>query len=199
MRTAHVAVLDTNVLLLLLVASVDISLLRSYKRVSQFTAQDATALEDLLRPFQELATTPHVLSETDNFVDQAPTYRRQDLKNGLIQFIERAPERYRRAKELATLDEFVPLGLSDCGLIDFQQEAVVITTDFRLAGRIQAHHGFAVNFKQYAAAYQRDVYRLRGVVRSRSLAVSCLVSRMIWPVCISTWPTTLKMASRIVV
>lgn len=114
------------------------------------------ALEDLLRPFQKLATTPHVLSETDNFVDQAPTYRRRDLKDGLILFIERAPERYRPAKELATVDGFIPLGLTDCGLIDFQQEAVVITTDFRLAGHIQAHNGLAVNFKEYSAAYQRD-------------------------------------------
>lgn len=157
MRTTQVAVLDTNVLLLLLVASVDISLLRTYKRVSQFTVQDAVALEDLLRPYPELATTPHVLSETDNFVDQAPAYRRRDLKNALIQFIERAPERYRFAKELASLDGFIPLGLTDCGLIDFEQEAVVITTDFRLAGRINAHNGRAVSFKEYSAAYQRDV------------------------------------------
>jgi hypothetical protein len=145
------------VLLLLLVASVDISLLRTFKRVSQFTAQDATALGDLLQSFRELATTPHVLSETDNFVDQAPTYRRGDLKNGLIQFIERAPERYRLAKELAAGDEFMPLGLTDCGLIDFQREAVVITTDFRLAGRINAQNGFAISFREYAAAYQRDI------------------------------------------
>jgi hypothetical protein len=156
-RTAQVAVLDTNVLLLLLAASVDISLLRTYKRVSQFTVQDATALEDLLRPFRELATTPHVLSETDNFIDHAPKHRRRDLKNGLIQFIERAPERYRLAKELATLDGFIPLGLTDCGLIDFKHEAVVITTDFRLAGHIQTRNGLAVNFREYAAAYQRDV------------------------------------------
>jgi hypothetical protein len=157
MRSGRVAVLDTNVLLLLLVASVDISLLRTYKRVSQFTAQDATALEDLLRSFQGLATTPHVLSETDNFVDHAPAYRRQDLKNGLIRFIEQSPERYRRATELANFDGFIPLGLTDCGLIDFQQEAVVITTDFRLAGHIQTRNGLAVNFKEYSAAYQRDV------------------------------------------
>lgn len=157
MRTAQVAVLDTNVLLLLLAVSVDISLLRTYKRVSQFTVQDATALGDLLRPFQELATTPHVLSETDNFADHAPAHRRQDLKNELIRFIERSPERYRSAKELATFDGFIPLGLTDCGLIDFQQEAVVITTDFRLAGHIQTRNGRAVNFREYAAAYQRDV------------------------------------------
>jgi hypothetical protein len=158
MQTTRVAVLDTNVLLLLLVASVDMSLLRTYKRVSQFTVQDATALDDLLRPFQVLATTPHVLSETDNFVDQAPAYRQRDLKNGLIRFVERATERYRPAKELAIHDGFIPLGLTDCGLIDFQQEAVVITTDFRLAGRIQANKGLAVNFKAYSAAYQRGVY-----------------------------------------
>lgn len=157
MQTAQVAVLDTNVLLLLLVASVDRSLLRSYKRVSQFTTQDVTALEDLLRPFAGLATTPHVLSEADNFVGQAPAHRRQDLKNGLIRFIERTPERFRLARELATLDEFIRLGLTDCGLIDFEGEAVVITTDFRLAGHINAHNGRAVSFKEYAAAYQRDV------------------------------------------
>lgn len=155
MQAVRVAVLDTNVLLLLLVAGVDLSLLRTFKRVSQFTAQDAVALEDLLRPFRELATTPHVLSETDNFIDQAPTYRRLDLKNALIRFIERVPERFRLAKNLAALDGFIPLGLTDCGLIDFQREAVVITTDFRLAGSIHAQNGIAINFKEHSAAYQR--------------------------------------------
>jgi hypothetical protein len=154
MPTVRLAVLDTNVLLLLLVASVDISLLRSYKRVSQFTTQDVTALQDLLRSFPELATTPHVLSETDNLIDQAPAYRRQDLKDALVRFIERAPERFRSAKELATFDAFIPLGLTDCGLIDFQQEAMVVTTDFHLAGRIRTRNGLAINFREYSAACQ---------------------------------------------
>jgi hypothetical protein len=152
MGTTSTAVLDTNVLLLLLVASVDIALLRNYKRVSQFTVQDVAALQDLLRSFSQLATTPHVLSETDNFIDQSPVYRREDLKRELSRFIESSPERYRSAKELAAFDAFVPLGLTDCGLIDFKQDAVIVTTDFHLVGRILAGGGLAINLKEYVTA-----------------------------------------------
>lgn len=154
MHSVRTAVLDTNVLLLLLVASVDISMLRSYKRVSLFTTQDVAALEDLLRSFQRLATTPHVLSETDNFIDQAPAYRRKDLKNALLQFISRTPERYSSSRDLIKLEAFLPLGLTDCGLIDFGLDAFIVTTDFHLAGHILALGGLAINFREYSAAYQ---------------------------------------------
>jgi hypothetical protein len=152
MVATRTAVLDTNVLLLFLVARVDLALLR-WKRVSQFSTQDASVLAGLLGTFREIATTPHVLAETDNFVDQAPIYRRQDMKGALAQFIELSPERYRPAGELATQKEFFSLGLTDCGLIDFQAEAVVITTDFELAGRVSALGGIAINFRDYLATY----------------------------------------------
>ena len=152
MVATRTAVLDTNVLLLFLVASVDLTLLR-WNRVSQFSSQDAVVLNGLLSTFREIATTPHVLSEADNFVDQAPAHRRQDMKHALVRFIESSPERYRPAGELATKQEFFSLGLTDCGLIDFHTEAVVITSDFHLASRITALGGIAINFRDYLATY----------------------------------------------
>ena len=126
----------------------DQSLLRNFKRVAQFTAQDVVTLTDLAQSFQSLVTTPHVLTEVSNFIDHAPEYRREDLKTALAGFIKLTPERYRPSVELAKLDEFRWLGLADCGLIGLQQEVFIITTDSHLASCIHAQGGRAINFFQ---------------------------------------------------
>lgn len=42
----------------------------------------------------------------------------------------------------------------------------------------------------FPASGALDRYRLRGIDRSRSAPVRCLVSRMIWPWCNCRWPVT---------
>jgi hypothetical protein len=41
-----------------------------------------------------------------------------------------------------------------------------------------------------ASARETERYRFRGMDRSRSAPVRCLVSRMIWPWCDCRWPVT---------
>jgi hypothetical protein len=139
------ALLDTNILLLWLVADVDLSLLRNFKRVSQFTMQDAANLADLTQSFHYFVTTPHILTEASNFLDHAPAYRRTDLKMALAKFIEQSTEHYRPSVDLARFDEFLHLGLADCGIVDLLQGVVVITMDTHLAARVHARGGQAVN------------------------------------------------------
>jgi len=143
---ARIALLDTNVLLLWLVGLTDPSLLVTFKRVDTFDAEDLSLLGRLLRRYQSLITTPHVLTEVSNFVDQAPQYRRRELVAALRHFVEGHRELYEASSKLVGHQDFEHLGISDTGLSALSFDAVVITTDFHLWGRILSHGGNCVNF-----------------------------------------------------
>jgi hypothetical protein len=139
---------DTNILLFWLVAQTDISLLRTFKRVQNFNAQDVEVLRDVLKPFQTIATTPHVLTEVSNFIDQAPQYRRADLFETFRDFINSNAESYEESRILSQRDEFFDLGLADTGLSSLSSQFTVITMDFQLTGRIRRAGGAVINFQQ---------------------------------------------------
>jgi hypothetical protein len=145
-------ILDTNLLLLWLVARTDPTLLQQFKRVQAFTYQDIELLREILKPYREFVTTPHILSETSNFIDHAPTWRRVALVDELKQFIRNGVEVYGAATTLIERDEFNALGLADTGMAQLSAEAMVITVDYRLAGKIEAMGGNALNFNHYRSA-----------------------------------------------
>jgi hypothetical protein len=149
-------ILDTNLLLLWLVARTDATLLNQFKRVRQFTFQDFERLQDILKPYRGFVTTPHILSETSNFVDQAPDWRRAALVDELKNFIGSGAEVYRAATRIER-EEFNVLGLTDTAMAQLSAEAVVVTVDYRLAGRIDAIGGHAVNFQSLSQRASRFV------------------------------------------
>jgi hypothetical protein len=146
-------VLDTNLLLLWLVARTDANLLQKFKRVKQFTYRDFERLQELLQPYRKFVTTPHILSETSNFLDQAPLRQRTALIEALKDFIRSGVEVYRPADELIDRDEFNAFGLTDTAIAQLSAEAVVLTVDYRLAGKIEAMGGNALNFNHYRTGF----------------------------------------------
>lgn len=141
--------LDTNVLLLWLVARTDARMLREFKRVQEFRFEDIETLRALIQRASAFVSTPHVLSETSNFIDQAPAYRRPLLIGQLKLFVEEIAEIYEPARELIAQDEFNLLGLTDTGLASLSKEGTILTTDHKLAGKIESMGGNVVNFNHY--------------------------------------------------
>ncbi len=94
-----------------------------------------------MQPFRRFVTTPHVLAETGNFIDQAPQYRRADLLETYRGFIATQDEVYEDARSLANRDEFAALGLADTGLSSLSTRFTVITMDFQLTGKIRGGRG----------------------------------------------------------
>ncbi len=152
-RRLSVALLDTNLLVLWLVSLTDASLLATFKRVNTFVEEDLTLLAQLLRRFDSLMTTPHVLAEVSNFVDHAPMYRRDDLKTSLRRFIEAHRETYEAAVQLISYQEYHALGVADTGLLALSHHTTVITVDHQLWNRILAAGGSCINFS-YARSHQ---------------------------------------------
>jgi hypothetical protein len=69
--------------------------------------------------------------------------------NELKEFIRNGVEVYGEAKTLIQRDEFNALGLTDTGMAHLSEEAVIITVDYRLAGKIEAIGRNALNFNHY--------------------------------------------------
>jgi hypothetical protein len=152
LRSNAAVALDTNILLLWLVAETDSSLLQTFKRVQIFDEQDIPLLQDILRPFSTLVTTPHVLAETSNFIQQAPSHRRSDLAETLRRYVDNYNERYEAARSLSTRAEFMWLGLSDTGLSSLSTELTIVTADTRLTGEIESLGGSVINFNRARTA-----------------------------------------------
>jgi len=151
--SSRTAVLDTNLVLLLLVAGTDRSLLKRYKRVQMFDDHDVPLLLELLRSFRSTLTTPQVLTEVSNLLGQAPSHARAHLMDALTGYISSWREIYVESKELAQRDTFHGFGLTDASLEQLSSEHTVITEDYRLAGKIQAMGGKAINFNHLRSGY----------------------------------------------
>jgi len=155
--------LDTNLLLFFLVAQVDLSIVRSFKRVSQFRASDLQPLRDMVEAFSSLTTTPHVLAEVSNFVDQAPVQWRSQLIEALRSFAEDHQERYESSAQLMSREEFRKLALTDTALLSLSREMVVATLDYRLHGQILAWGGQTIHFDDVRGAGSPILSRRKGL------------------------------------
>jgi hypothetical protein len=140
------AILDTNLVLLFLVAKVDPSLLVSYKRVQMFSLEDISLLNDLLSEFSLFCTTNSVLTEVSNLLQHSPSQFRQSLMKTLADYATRLSELSLPSAELVKLDAFFQLGLTDAALSEFSRDYTVVTLDFNLSNRILAAGHNAVNF-----------------------------------------------------
>jgi hypothetical protein len=141
--------LDTSVLLLWLTWQADPGIIFEFKRVANFTAEDGEELTAFVRKFHGFLSTPHVLAEASNHVDQAPMNRRAELMDAYKDFIRDVDEIFVEASKLIVPDHFNSLGLTDSGLISLSDRATILTTDWQLSNRILALGGRAVNFNHF--------------------------------------------------
>ncbi len=127
-RRPDIALLDTNVLLLWLVAQAEPAILEDFKRVQNFDPEDIGNVRRLLATFSQILTTPHVLTEASNFVDQSPPRWRSLLTETLKAFIRTVPEMHDVALDLVDRPEFNSFGLTDTALSKLSAEAMVVMT-----------------------------------------------------------------------
>lgn len=128
--------LDTNILLLYFVGSVDPKMIATFKRTHNkgFTEADYYTLVSLLKQFRKAVTTPNILTEASNFLGQLPDHLYQDYFNGFANTISTLDERYFPSSELALTYEFKQFGLTDSSIIQLaKNKFLIITEDFRLS------------------------------------------------------------------
>ena len=140
---------DTNVLLLFLVGSLDPDLIAKHKRVNQFTVEDFHLLDDLLRRYVAILTTPNVLTEVTNLAMQIGGAAKERLPSLLGVLLQKGgfEEHVAESKEASKVEEFRRLGLTDAGIIHLtRKEWTVLTDDLPLYLALQVRGLAAINF-----------------------------------------------------
>jgi hypothetical protein len=111
-----------------------------------FQIDDYELLERFLGSYSSLVTTPHVLTEVSNHAHHLKGPLGEGLLSSLALFARESEEVFASSRILSHREEFIRFGLTDCALSDCSNEVTVITSDFRLAGHLEAKGRYVVNF-----------------------------------------------------
>ena len=140
---------DTNLLLLLVVGLVNSEFIRDYDRTQSkgFTIGDFETLKRLLAMFNVIVTTPHILTETCNFLFQIKGDYGRSVATAFAQFVVRCRERRPESRKLVTADGFLKFGLTDASILDIKpQRHLVVSVDAELVNRLLYRGVDAINF-----------------------------------------------------
>lgn len=139
---------DTNVLLLLLLGSLDRKLIQ-HKIVSNqgFNEADFDSLMAFVSRFQKLITSPHILTEVSNHAEKVKGEDHQRLFKKFVSLIEVMDEHSEPSKEISRSDAFVRFGLTDAAISAIaKKQFLVLTVDFALTGYLRKQGVDVINF-----------------------------------------------------
>jgi hypothetical protein len=150
-------VLDANLLVLLLVGKTRRALVGSHKRLSEFSADDFDALEDIIKRFPVITTTPNVLTEVSNL---CWGFVGDDLERYLATIINHVTivtEEYVPSKDVISATAFAHMGLSDAVLAEIaSRNLLVLTMDGRLYHFLLSLSLPTINFNHIRTDYWKD-------------------------------------------
>lgn len=138
--------LDANLFVLLVVGFINPNRIMSFKRTQAFLIQDFDLLRALLSRAKKINVTANVLTETDNLIRNLHNHEHPEAGTILRRLMREWIEIYHPSNEFLGLENHVALGITDAILIHASSEALILTTDFKLAGKIQKLNGNALNF-----------------------------------------------------
>lgn len=140
---------DANILVLYVVGNLDPDLIGKHKRTNQFIAKDYYLLDDVLRQFKKIVTTPNVVTEVSNMVAQIggkeTVTRLRVVLGGLVEVLD---EQYIPSTQAGKVEEFRRLGLTDTAilLLAKQDRLLVLTDDRHLYDALQKKGVASINF-----------------------------------------------------
>jgi hypothetical protein len=143
-------VVDANVLVLLVVGTVDRSLIAKHKRTRRYDAEAYELLTRYLATFGSIVVTPNVLTEASNLLQDE-----RDLRplTRLKQWLARLDERFVASEDAAANPHFLRLGLTDAGLLCRPaSEGVLLTDDLDLYLAATQLGREAINFTHLRSA-----------------------------------------------
>lgn len=151
-------ILDANLLVLLVIGKTRRALIGSHKRVSQFTVEDFDALDDLVRRFHVVVTTPNVLTEVSNHCDGFAGDDKEQYLNVIIDHLTVvAEEHYVPSKDMIVTNAFSHFGLSDAVLAEIaSRRFLVLTADAQLYHFLLQLGLPAINFNHIRTDYWKE-------------------------------------------
>lgn len=132
-RGAAGLLIDTNLLVLFIVGSVNPDRIERFKRTSQYTKSDYQLLLRVLDRFERLYTSAHVMAEVSNLTDLTGAERllaRRKLRD-MLAILQ---EPWMSSARAAQYPAYESLGLTDAAIMALAREhnCAVLTADFNL-------------------------------------------------------------------
>lgn len=139
--------IDTNLLLVLLVGTLDPDQVERFKRTRAYSRADHALLIAFADRFSRMATTPNVLTEVSNLLGQLREPLRRRAMDVLAALTGRVEEEYTPSRRLVADPAFAALGLADISVVASADEHVtVLTADLALYLRLASAGIEVVNF-----------------------------------------------------
>lgn len=141
--------LDSNLLVLLFVGLLDPDRIQNFKRTNNrgFTKDDFSLLQGIVTVFSRVVTTPHVLTETTNYICELHGQARQSALQIISNAIQSFKERRSESKKLVKGDLFLQFGLTDSAILDLPpKKYLVLSVDGSLVSALQKKGIDAINF-----------------------------------------------------
>jgi predicted nucleic acid-binding protein len=149
-----VAVVDTNLLVLLVVGSASRRYIARHKRLSEYSVDDFDMLGLILSEFSEIVLLPHVLAEASNFARMIDVPARAQVQAALRTLIATCMELPVPSIDGAQRREFLDLGLTDaiilhvCSMATAGVAPTLVTADSKLANAANALGYSVIDYRQ---------------------------------------------------
>jgi hypothetical protein len=137
---------DTNLLVLYLVGTVNRQRILNFKRTGDFDIEDYDLLVRLIDWFGKLIATPHVLSQVSDLTDLTGN-ELAEVRALFKLLVEQIEERYDGSRSLVGDPAFERFGLTHAAVATVCSRGIlVLTTDSRLQLALQKRNVDSLNF-----------------------------------------------------
>lgn len=141
--------IDTNLLLVLIVGSVDPRQVLRFKRTRSYTPQDFKLLVRLIDRFRRIVVTPHILAELTNLL---PTGKADALSAGyftrLVEVLKAAREEHVAKDTMIDSPLLAKIGFTDLSMMEAANggKYLVLTDDLAAAAYLRLNGCDVLNF-----------------------------------------------------
>jgi hypothetical protein len=138
--------IDTNLLVLYLVGTVNRGRILNFKRTADFTVRDYDQLVRLIKWFGKIIATPHVLSQVSDLTDLSG-HELIAVRKAFKSQVEKIDEHYDASRVIVEDPSFEGFGLTDAAIASASSRGLlVLTTDTRPHLVLQTRGIDALNF-----------------------------------------------------
>lgn len=139
--------IDTNLLVLLIVGRFSPDLISRHKRTRKYSIEDFELLLRIATNAPSLVTTPNVLTEASNLLDDD-----ERLQRILALLVNQAQETFVESRTACAQPEFPRLGLADAAILEASAGHGVLTDDLGLYLALQDRGIESWNFNHFREA-----------------------------------------------
>jgi|SRR5271165_3379795 len=149
------AVLDSNLLLLLLLGSYDRNQITNNKRLKKYSPEDFDLLGKVLKLFVRVVTTPNILTEVSNLSDAIPEPQRAVYFAKFAKALTLLDEQH-VPSAIALASRWARFGLTDAAIAEIARSRyLVLTDDLRLAYALETDGIRTLNFNELRYVYSQ--------------------------------------------